>query len=90
MPRKNEFGAADDEATHPDSMRAALAEFVSTFVFVFAGEGSVLALDKMYKETGGTELASGLVVGFHVQSGGGVMHGLLLEMALTFGLVYTV
>ncbi|KAJ6752596.1 hypothetical protein OIU74_027421 [Salix koriyanagi] len=29
-------------------------------------------------------------VGFHVQSGGGVMHGLLLEMALTFGLVYTV
>ncbi|KAB5516890.1 hypothetical protein DKX38_027538 [Salix brachista] len=62
MPRKNEFGAADDEATHPDSMRAALAEFVSTFVFVFAGEGSVLALDKVYKETGGTELASGLVV----------------------------
>ncbi|KAJ6684040.1 hypothetical protein OIU85_007708 [Salix viminalis] len=61
MPRKNEFGAADDEATHPDSMRAALAEFVSTFVFVFAGECSVLALDKVYKETGGAELASGLV-----------------------------
>jgi len=29
-------------------MRAALAEFVSTFVFVFAGEGSVLALGTGY------------------------------------------
>lgn len=37
------FGRAD-EATHPDSIRATLAEFLSTFVFVFAGEGSILAL----------------------------------------------
>ena len=37
------FGRAD-EASHPDSIRATLAEFVSTFVFVFAGEGSILAL----------------------------------------------
>ncbi|KAJ6960888.1 hypothetical protein NC653_038789 [Populus alba x Populus x berolinensis] len=29
-------------------------------------------------------------VGFHVQSGVGEVHGLLLEMALTFGVVYTV
>jgi len=47
MPRRHAFGRAD-EATHPDSMRAALAEFVSTFVFVFAGEGSVLALGTGY------------------------------------------
>ncbi|KAI4374443.1 hypothetical protein MLD38_012436 [Melastoma candidum] len=33
-----------DEATHPDSMRATLAEFLSTFIFVFVGEGSILAL----------------------------------------------
>ena len=37
------FGRAD-EATHPDSIRATLAEFLSTFVFVFAAEGSILSL----------------------------------------------
>ncbi|KAI6674328.1 hypothetical protein NL676_002234 [Syzygium grande] len=37
------FGRAN-EATHPDSMRAALAELLSTSIFVFAGEGSALAL----------------------------------------------
>lgn len=41
--RRYAFGRVD-EATHPDSMRATVAEFVSTFIFVFAGEGSVLAL----------------------------------------------
>jgi len=41
--RRYAFGRAD-EATHPDSMRATLAEFASTFIFVFAGEGSGLAL----------------------------------------------
>lgn len=43
MPRGYTFGRAE-EATHPDSARATLAEFLSTLVFVFAGEGSVLAL----------------------------------------------
>ena len=42
-PRRYAFGRAE-EATHPDSMRATLAEFLSTFIFVFAGEGSILAL----------------------------------------------
>lgn len=41
--RRYAFGRAD-EATHPDSIRATIAEFVSTFIFVFAGEGSGLAL----------------------------------------------
>ncbi|GLU12779.1 hypothetical protein SLE2022_294380 [Rubroshorea leprosula] len=41
--RRYQFGRAD-EATHPDSIRATLAEFLSTFVFVFAGEGSILSL----------------------------------------------
>ncbi|CAA2980916.1 probable aquaporin TIP3-2 [Olea europaea var. sylvestris] len=50
MPRGYTFGRAE-EATHPDSARATLAEFLSTLVFVFAGEGSILALDKMYRET---------------------------------------
>ncbi|KAL8457262.1 hypothetical protein ACS0TY_035201 [Phlomoides rotata] len=59
MPRGYAFGRAE-EATHPDSVRATLSEFLSTFIFVFAGEGSVLAFDKMYmdKELG----ASGLLM----------------------------
>ncbi|XP_073148047.1 aquaporin TIP3-1-like [Henckelia pumila] len=49
MPRRYDFGRAE-EATHPDSFRATLSEFLSTFIFVFAGEGSILALDKMYRD----------------------------------------
>ncbi|KAF6153399.1 hypothetical protein GIB67_003589 [Kingdonia uniflora] len=57
--RRFAFGRAD-EMTHPDSMRATLQEFISTFIFVFAGEGSILALNKMY---GGASIgASGLVM----------------------------
>eukprot|EP00268_Persea_americana_P047406 TRINITY_DN4938_c0_g1_i1.p1 TRINITY_DN4938_c0_g1~~TRINITY_DN4938_c0_g1_i1.p1 ORF type:complete len:235 (+),score=23.55 TRINITY_DN4938_c0_g1_i1:431-1135(+) len=46
------------EAIHPDSMRAAFSEFISTLIFVFAGEGSLLALDKIGQDTSS---ASGLV-----------------------------
>ncbi|XP_042509462.1 probable aquaporin TIP3-2 [Macadamia integrifolia] len=52
-PRRFSFGRAD-EATHPDSVRATISEFVSTLIFVFAGEGSVLALGKMYTDTSAT------------------------------------
>ncbi|XP_010549592.1 PREDICTED: probable aquaporin TIP3-2 [Tarenaya hassleriana] len=157
------FGRAD-EATHPDSIRATLAELISTFVFVFAGEGSILALDKLYWDHAahsGTNTPGGLVlvalahalalfaavsaainvsgghvnpavtfgalvggrisviravyywiaqllgailaclllrlatnglrpVGFHVTHGVGEVHGLLMEIILTYGLVYTV
>ncbi|XP_057967475.1 probable aquaporin TIP3-2 [Malania oleifera] len=58
-PRRYALGRAE-EATHPDSMRATLAELVATFIFVFAGEGSVLALGKLYGEKAALE-ASGLV-----------------------------
>ncbi|KAK9278248.1 hypothetical protein L1049_027811 [Liquidambar formosana] len=58
-PRRYAFGRPE-EVTHPDSMRATLAEFVSTFIFVFAGEGSLLALAKLYTDT--PLPASGLVV----------------------------
>ncbi|XP_051123326.1 aquaporin TIP3-1-like [Andrographis paniculata] len=51
MPRMYAFGRAE-EATHPDSVKATLSEFFSTLIFVFAGEGSILALDKIYKDTG--------------------------------------
>ncbi|CAH8334581.1 unnamed protein product [Eruca vesicaria subsp. sativa] len=58
------FGRAD-EATHPDSIRATLAEFLSTFVFVFAAEGSILSLDKLYwnhAAHAGTNTPGGLVL----------------------------
>lgn len=48
MPPRSYALGRSDEASHPDTMRAVLAEFVSTLIFVFAGEGSVLALDKIY------------------------------------------
>ncbi|KAH7850713.1 hypothetical protein Vadar_001913 [Vaccinium darrowii] len=158
QPRRYHFGRAED-ATHPDSMRAALSEFLSTFVFVFAGEGSILALDKMYRDRalGASSLlvialAHGLAlfaavaasmnisgghvnpavtfgalvggritllralfywvaqllgavfaslilklatdgmrpVGFAVASGVGELNALVMEIVLTFGLVYTV
>lgn len=41
-----------DEANHPDSIRATVAEFFSTCIFVFAGEGSALALRKIYRDEG--------------------------------------
>ncbi|XP_065854592.1 probable aquaporin TIP3-2 isoform X2 [Euphorbia lathyris] len=56
MPRGCAFGRAED-AAHPESMRAALTEFISTRSVVFTGEGSVLALDKVYKETGDSATA---------------------------------
>ncbi|KAL8132664.1 aquaporin TIP3-1-like [Apium graveolens] len=51
MPRVYAVRGPEDEA-QSNTVRAALAEFLSTFIFVFAGEGSVLALDKMYRDKG--------------------------------------
>jgi aquaporin TIP len=56
-PRRFTLGCTDD-ATHPDTMRAALAEFLSTAIFVFAAEGSLLSLANLDKDT---STASGLV-----------------------------
>jgi glycerol uptake facilitator-like aquaporin len=42
-PRRFTVGRTDD-AVHPDTMRAALAEFLGTAIFVFAAEGSLLSL----------------------------------------------
>ncbi|KAJ7225052.1 hypothetical protein O6H91_Y463800 [Diphasiastrum complanatum] len=35
------------EASQPDAIRAALAEFIATFLFVFAGVGSAIAYGKL-------------------------------------------
>ncbi|RLN40159.1 aquaporin TIP3.1 [Panicum miliaceum] len=39
-----------EDATHPDTIRAAISEFIATAIFVFAAEGSVLSLGKMYHD----------------------------------------
>ncbi|KAJ0969968.1 hypothetical protein J5N97_022845 [Dioscorea zingiberensis] len=57
-PRRFHFGRTED-AIHPDTMRAALSEFIATAIFVFAAEGSVLSLGKLYKDT---STAGGLVL----------------------------
>eukprot|EP00249_Psilotum_nudum_P030495 c43171_g1_i1 orf=311-1063(+) len=36
-----------EETVHPDGVKAALAEFISTLLFVFAGVGSVMAFGKL-------------------------------------------
>ncbi|KAK8957229.1 Aquaporin TIP3-1 [Platanthera zijinensis] len=58
MPRRYAFRWTED-AVHPDTMRAFLAEFISTAIFVFAAEGSFLSLGKIYKDT---TTAGGLVI----------------------------
>ncbi|KAJ3682254.1 hypothetical protein LUZ60_014827 [Juncus effusus] len=47
-----------EDAVHPDTMRAALSEFIGTAIFVFAAEGSLLSLGKLYTDTTTT---SGLI-----------------------------
>jgi aquaporin TIP len=48
-----------DEATQPDALKAALAEFISTLIFVFAGSGSGVAFSKL--TSGGANTPAGLI-----------------------------
>lgn len=48
-----------EEAYHPDTLRASLAEFISALIFVFAGEGSVIAYSKL--TNGASTTPAGLV-----------------------------
>lgn len=47
------------EASHPDTLKAGLSEFISTLIFVFAGSGSAMAYSKMTYDAPGTP--SGLI-----------------------------
>lgn len=35
------------EASHPEALRAAFAEFISMVIFIFAGQGSGMAFSKI-------------------------------------------
>ncbi|CAN1770560.1 Aquaporin TIP1-2 [Linum perenne] len=102
------------EATKPDALRAGLAEFFSTLIFVFAGEGSGMAFAKMTH--GASNTPAGLIAAsiahafalfvavsvganisgghetaaFGLSDGVGVWNAVVLEIVMTFGLVYTV
>ncbi|KAL6980478.1 Aquaporin TIP1-2 [Sarracenia purpurea var. burkii] len=79
------------EASHPDALRAALAEFFSTLIFVFAGEGSGMAFNKLTDN--GSTTPSGLVAAslahafglFVAVSVGANISGGHVNPAVTFG-----
>ncbi|XP_077210952.1 tonoplast intrinsic protein 4;1 [Tasmannia lanceolata] len=64
------------EATEPDCLRAIVAEFVCTFLFVFAGVGSAMAAGKMI---GGADSIMGLTAV-------AVAHALVVAVMISAGL----
>ncbi|KAL8166806.1 hypothetical protein V2J09_008305 [Rumex salicifolius] len=64
------------EASHPDALRAALAEFISMLIFVFAGEGSGMAFNKL--TSNGAATPAGLVAA-------ALSHGFALFVAVAVG-----
>ncbi len=79
------------EASHPDALKAALAEFVSMLIFVFAGEGSGMAFNKLTDN--GSTTPAGLVAAalahafalFVAVSVGANISGGHVNPAVTFG-----
>ncbi|XP_057979477.1 aquaporin TIP1-2 [Malania oleifera] len=64
------------EASRPDALRAALAEFISMLIFVFAGEGSGMAFNKLTDN--GSSTPAGLVAA-------ALAHGFGLFVAVAVG-----
>ncbi|KAF5471894.1 hypothetical protein F2P56_008658 [Juglans regia] len=54
MPIRNIAVGRPQDAIHPDALKAALAEFISTLIFVFAGEGSGMAFNKLTNDSSTT------------------------------------
>ncbi|KAF8008907.1 hypothetical protein BT93_J0030 [Corymbia citriodora subsp. variegata] len=79
------------EASHPDALKAALAEFFSMLIFVFAGEGSGMAFNKLTDS--GSTTPAGLVAAalahafglFVAVSVGANISGGHVNPAVTFG-----
>ncbi|GMJ02968.1 TONOPLAST INTRINSIC PROTEIN 1;1, gamma tonoplast intrinsic protein [Hibiscus trionum] len=76
MPIRNIAVGRPAEATHPDALRAALAEFISTLIFVFAGSGSGMAFNKLTDN--GATTPAGLVAA-------SLAHGFALFVAVSVG-----
>ncbi|KAJ8419726.1 hypothetical protein Cgig2_030132 [Carnegiea gigantea] len=67
---------APGEAGNPDALRAALAEFFSMLIFVFAGQGSGMAISKVTEN--GPATPSGLIAA-------ALAHALALFVAVSVG-----
>lgn len=82
-----------EEAYHPSTLRAALAEFISAIIFVFAGEGSVIAFSKLTDDASTTPaglvaeaLAHGIALFIAVAVASNLSGG-HVNPAVTFGLL---
>lgn len=76
MPFRSIAVGRPEEAIHPDALKAALAEFISTLIFVFAGEGSGMAFNKLTDD--GSTTPAGLVAA-------ALAHAFGLFVAVTVG-----
>lgn len=94
MPTRNiAIGGVQEEVYHPNALRAALAEFISTLIFVFAGSGSGIAFNKITDN--GATTPSGLVAAalahafglFVAVSVGANISGGHVNPAVTFGVL---
>ncbi|KAJ6330159.1 hypothetical protein OIU76_008892 [Salix suchowensis] len=78
-----------DEAAQPDCLKALVVEFITTFLFVFAGVGSAMAADKLTGDAllglFAVAVAHALVVAATI-SGGHISAACLLLKYLTGGL----
>nr|AAD31847.1 water channel protein MipI [Mesembryanthemum crystallinum] len=64
------------EVSHPSALKAALAEFISMLIFVFAGQGSGMAFSKLTDD--GSATPAGLVAA-------SLSHGFALFVAVSVG-----
>ncbi|KAK4740520.1 hypothetical protein SAY87_032367 [Trapa incisa] len=76
MPIRNIAIGHHHEVTQPDALKAALAEFISTLIFVFAGQGSGMAFSKLTNN--GSATPDGLVAA-------AIAHGFALFVAVSVG-----
>ena len=76
MPIRNIAVGSHQEVYHPGALKAALAEFISTLIFVFAGQGSGMAFSKL--TGGGATTPAGLIAA-------AVAHAFALFVAVSVG-----
>ncbi|KAK7284993.1 hypothetical protein RJT34_19748 [Clitoria ternatea] len=76
MPIRNIAVGRPEEATHPDTLKAGLAEFFSTLIFVFAGSGSGIAYNKLTND--GPSTPAGLI-------SASIAHAFALFVAVSVG-----
>jgi len=75
MPIRNIAVGNTQEVYHPGALKAALAEFISTLIFVFAGQGSGMAFGKL---SGGGSTPTGLI-------SAAIAHAFALFVAVSVG-----